>query len=242
MADESVNCSRHGDARATFVCRHLARKPGQRWFSFKPDKRNPFPDAWCSRCDSLHARQGGWPEDGETPPISVICHHCYIAGRDASAHSLEGRALDNWEAFIEAAFRDLKARQDQLTEKFDLSHHERYDWSQSTGKLVFSNGGKPAVVADFEFIGSTANTSGTWLWSWANTSHLPRMRKATGTVLELGEILDFRKLTTPLWKGDEADGWEMAAATAKLLDAPGVYRSPSDRGAAYLLIKRIRFV
>lgn len=242
MAGDSVTCGKHGDARATFVCRHLARQPAQRWFSFKPDKRNPFPDAWCSRCDAVYERQGGWTDTGKTPPIAVICHHCYIAGRDASAHSLSGRALGQWESFLRTAIEDLKAKQDRLTTEFGLSRHERFDWSQSTGKLVFSNAGKPAVIADFEFIGSTAKASGTWLWSWANTSHLPRMRKASGTVLELGELFDFRKLTTPLWKGEEVDGWEMAAATAALLHAPGVYRSSSERGASFLLIKRIRHV
>ncbi|MDX2219608.1 MAG: hypothetical protein SF172_11340 [Burkholderiales bacterium] len=240
MAGDTVSCQEHGAARATFVCTHLARKPGQRWFSFKPDKRHPFPDAWCHRCDALYERQGGWPDEGETPPISVICHHCYIAGRDKSAHSLTGRALDNWASFVGAAIFELKAKQSKLSREYDLSRHERFDWDQSTGKLVFSNAGKPAVIADFEFIGSTAKASGTWLWSWANTSHLPRMRKAATTVLELGELLDFRKLTTPLWRGDDIDGWEMAATAAHLLDAPGVYRSPSDRGASYLLIKRIR--
>lgn len=240
MAEDTVSCGTHGDARATFVCRHLARKPAQRWFSFKPGKRHPFPDAWCTRCDALYQRQGGWPDDGETPPLAVICHHCYIAGRNASAHSLSGRALDNWDAFIHAAIKDLKAKQERLTADYGLSRHERFDWSQATGQLVFSNAGTPAVIADFEFIGSTGKASGTWLWSWANTSHLPRMRKSAGTMQELGELLDFRKLTTPLWKADEVDGWEMAAATASLLCSPGVYRSASERGTSFLLIKRIR--
>lgn len=242
MSGAAVNCRQHGDAQATFVCAHLARKPAQRWFSFTPDKRHPFPDAWCSRCDVICERQGGWRDDGEKPPLAVICHHCYIAGRDASAHSLSGRALDNWEAFIRAAFRDLKDKQDQLTQAYELSRHERFDWSQSTGKLIFSNAGKPAVIADFEFIGSTADASGTWLWSWGNTSLLPGMKRKARTMLELGELMDFRKLTAPLWKAEEVDGWEMAAATAKLLDLPGVYRSRNERGTTFLLIKRIRKV
>jgi hypothetical protein len=242
MSGSPVSCGRHGPAQAAFVCRHLMQRPAQRWIAGKPDRFNPWPDAWCSACDRRFSDNGQWRDDAVSPPIAVICHYCYQDKRNQSAHSLTGRALANFEAFLHTCMEELRTRQDEMKEGFALGKHERFDWDQTTGKLVFSTQRKPEVEADIEFAGSWSRTSHTWMWAWANQSYLPRMKRVSNRVRELGEIHDFRKLTTPVWKAAESDGWEMAAATAIWMGAMGIYRSPGENGASFLVLKRLRWV
>jgi hypothetical protein len=42
----------------------------------------------------------------------------------------------------------------------------------------------------------------------------------------LGESHGLERSTTAKWRGDEHDGWEMAAATAFILRAEGAYQAP----------------
>jgi hypothetical protein len=235
-----VECASHGQAYATYICKHLVSKPKQRWFADLPEEDWPWPDAWCTKCQAIFERQGGWPEDGEEAPIALVCNHCYQDKRAESAESFSGKAGSAWKALIRDAMNELEDKQAALSEEFEISRHKRYDWSQETGELVFSNDGVPAVIASFEFIGTLSSKSGTWLWSWANFSFQEAMRTAALKLHEVGEEHDFRKLTTPKWNASEHDAWEMAALAAKLLDLPGVYKSPSENGASFLMIKDIR--
>jgi len=238
--DRLIQCAEHGAANATYICKHLAAKPAQRWFADAPEADWPWPDAWCAKCQAVHDAQGGWTDEGKEPPIALVCQHCYEAGRTLSAESLAGKQLKSWKALVRDSMNEMEDKQSTLGDTFQISRHERFDWDQKTGELVFSNAGKPAVIASVEFIGSVSTVSGTWLWAWANFSFLESMRAAVLKVRDFGEEHDYRKLTTPKWDATEHDGWEMAAVAAKLLEAPGVYRSPGKNGPLFLLIKDIR--
>ncbi|HLW84902.1 MAG TPA: hypothetical protein VKR60_06760 [Candidatus Sulfotelmatobacter sp.] len=73
-----VTCGTHGAARATYICKHLRSNPNQAWFSQQPDKKNPWPDAWCEVCERLFLKQGEWNELNEKETsIEMVCHHCY---------------------------------------------------------------------------------------------------------------------------------------------------------------------
>jgi hypothetical protein len=235
-----VQCGSHGQAYATYICKHLVSRPAQRWFADLPEADWPWPDAWCAKCQSVFDRQGGWRDDGEEPPIALVCNHCYQDKRAASAESFSGKTRSEWKSLVREAVNELEDKQAALSEEFQLSRHKRYDWNQDTGKLVFSNDGVPAVIASFEFVGTVSEKSGTWLWSWANFSFCESMRTAALRLRDLGEERDYRKLTTPKWNATQHDAWEMAALAAKLLDLPGVYRSPDNNGASFLMIKDIR--
>src|SRR5262245_8438310 len=79
MSDDAipVDCSTHGPALATFVCRHLARGTG-RGFNVFDDPDDPYPDAWCDECEAAREQAGGWDEESErVAGISLVCHRCY---------------------------------------------------------------------------------------------------------------------------------------------------------------------
>jgi hypothetical protein len=56
-----------------------------------------------------------------------------------------------------------------------------------------------------------------------------------------GEKHQYEKLTKPGWTADEADGWDMAAVTANILQSKGVYKAPdsSGNGFTFLVIQEI---
>jgi hypothetical protein len=77
-----IECRRHGRGRATYVCEHIFSNPKQEWFSDDPKSTNPWPDAWCVRCDQLYQDQGEWNDsNSEHLKIKLICHHCYESFR-----------------------------------------------------------------------------------------------------------------------------------------------------------------
>lgn len=242
MADSPppVDCGHGDEACATFVCAHLRAEPAQPWYCDYPSEDDPWPDACCAECDASLAEREERGVEGPPLDIGVVCHLCYEEARGRSAFVEEGEPLERWVALLEASRAHLRTLQDALRRDFSLSRHERWDYDQETGQLVFSNGGRPAVVAGFELAGSFSTVSRTWLWAWSNFSLLAPLRQAVLAVREHGETHRFAPLTVPKWPAEESDGWDMAAVAAKLCGARGVYRAPSANGPAFLLITSIR--
>ena len=75
---QSIDCATHGKSTATYICKHLAAKPGQKWIGGQPTPEQPWPDAWCEACNKKWELKEG---DPDRPPITVICHHCYESAR-----------------------------------------------------------------------------------------------------------------------------------------------------------------
>jgi hypothetical protein len=74
-----VHCDRHGDRREAFVCDHLLHGAGQGFFS-GDDPGNPYPDAWCSKCDQIRAIHGSseWNQKSMSlVKIRLVCGDCY---------------------------------------------------------------------------------------------------------------------------------------------------------------------
>jgi hypothetical protein len=147
-----------------------------------------------------------------------------------------------WASFVTEAYQYLTHQQDLAKQDFDLGSWERYFWDQDAGTLTFSSNGRAGVVADILIVGSISEISGTWLWSWANSSILESMSSSIRRVRSLGEERGFEKLTEANWPGDETDGWEMTAVAALLLSAKGAYRAPDEDGALFLIFTDIHRV
>ena len=141
---------------------------------------------------------------------------------------------------ISAAYVDLvtdahayaTARQDELRRDFRLHEYARWNWDQETGQLEFyaAEGGAPCVICDILFAGSVSTITNTWLWSWANPHFERRLTEDVADARLLGEARDIPQLTEPKWEADAVDGWEMTSITAFVLQAKGVYRTPTETG------------
>lgn len=237
---QRIDCPSHGEAYATYICGHLAAEPNQRWYCDYPSKDNPWPDAWCTRCQRSFQTHGEWNDrNSDVLEIQLACHCCYEEQKGASVAPLMQARRNSWDRLLQTCVLELNEKQEALNREYDLFQHERWDWNQDTGEIVFSNAGVPAVTARFQFVGSVSTVSDTWLWSWSNFYFEPHTTSRLLKVREFGEAQDFANLTVPKWPATEEDGWAMTAVAASILGAPGAYRTPGENGYTFMLLTDI---
>lgn len=150
---------------------------------------------------------------------------------------------EEYEKFADESRMYLRSKIEWTKKEFLLGEYERYDWDQDRGELVFSDGGVPKVIAKIQFVGSYSEKSGTWLWSWDNSSVLDHIKQDMLEVRKYGEKHNISKLSDSYWKADEVDAWEMTAIAANILQAKGAYRSPdSDKpGFTFMVFTDIKW-
>jgi hypothetical protein len=243
MSDEDrwIDCLEHGSTVATYVCQHLATGQGQGFHvGLDPDAPDAlWPDAWCDACETVLSKKGEWND----APVAhadfrLICSACYQKARLLNwprEHVLATAQL------LESAIPYLQARQIEIEAQYRLGSYPRYDWYQDPAELVFSDRGKPIVIADIQFVGSVSTRSESWMWSWANASLLESAKSKMRQVRTYGDTHSLLKLASAYWNADEADGWEMTAVSTFLLKAKGAYRSPDERGFTFMVMTDIRW-
>lgn len=152
------------------------------------------------------------------------------------------KAPEWYTAWREEAFRDLKAKQDQLSEVYKLGAWPRYDYDPEAATLTFSSSGDRKVVADMQAVGTTGTRD--WLWSWGN-SHLPTTASAALTqVRAFGAENKIEELTSASIKNRdlEALAWSLTAVSVRVLGGVGAYRAPSNTGSLFLILRSLQVV
>lgn len=144
-----------------------------------------------------------------------------------------------WKEFVVTAHNYLSAKQEDLIAEYKLGKYERFDWDQENGTLVFSDQGKPVVIAKVQFVGSFSSKTKAWLWAWANPSILDNVKDQLHKIQAYGEEHQYKMLTKDKWFGSESDGWDMTSITSYLLQAKGAYRTPAEAGFTYMVITDI---
>lgn len=234
--DHKVECQVHGSKAATFVCQHLALGEATGvCIGFDPE--NPlalYPDAWCAACERRRAAAGEWTDEvSEEAGIKLLCSGCYM---EACARNwIED--LDAYETLVSVCCEQLHSAQTTLIKEFGLNQWERWDWDMDKQELVFSHEGRERVIASVTFVGTYSTESSTWMWAWGNDSLPEQVREALGKVKNAGEETGFRRLTQGHWAADEQDGWHMTAYAYRVLGGLGAYRTPSDNGYVYMIIR-----
>ena len=240
-SDNKVECKTHGSADATFICQHLIGGESLGFnIGYDPETSDELhPDAWCDECEKILDSEGEWNDKSEKfADIKIVCSHCYENIRER-----------NWvqddEVFhdlICSSFRYLESKQEGFLKKYKAGEHDRWDWYQETGKLIFTHDGKPQVEADIHFFGTFSTKSDTWMWAWANKSIDEKVKASSRNVKEMGEELGLKELVAGRWTATEVDGWEMTAVLAKYLNAIGSYRTPSDTGFTYMVVTKAKWI
>jgi hypothetical protein len=77
----TVHCAKHGDKRKAYVCEHLLHGMEQGFFR-ADEEGNPYPDAWCAKCEQIRLIHGGasgeWNEASEALiKVRLVCGDCY---------------------------------------------------------------------------------------------------------------------------------------------------------------------
>lgn len=148
---------------------------------------------------------------------------------------------NNYDKFLDEVAEGFGADAEKLNKEFKLGKYGRWDADQDTGKLIFSDKGKPKVIASFQIAGSYSTYSNTWKWSWANETVDLAMKRDMNKIKEFGEKNQFKELSTAQWECDEDYAWTMTAVAGHLLKAKGAYRGQIQDGFVYLLITDIKW-
>jgi len=239
--DKKVSCNLHGSTNATFLCQHLLSEE-QIGFNQGFDPENPddlYPDAWCDKCDQVLETEGEWNDAAaKYANIKIVCALCYENIREKNWIQDD----EKYHKLIKSSFSYLQAKQERFLEKYKVDEHDRWDWDQGTGKLIFTDAGIPQVEADFHFSGSFSTSSNTWMWAWANESLDEKVKASSRELKSLGEELGLKQLAAGRWPADEFDGWEVTSLLAQKLNAIGAYRTSGDGGFTYLVVTKARWL
>ena len=127
----------------------------------------------------------------------------------------------DWAAWSRDAVQLLQKRNADWTAKWNLTGAS-YSWDLPTGKIRF-RGKDGDVIADLSCVGTASRSEATFLWSWANDAIPEAARKGIERVREFGRQNDLPLLTTSESPGGEAEGKEIVAIAARILDAEGVW-------------------
>lgn len=244
--DNFVVCGNHGRTPSTFVCRHLANGYGC-GFHDAGTEGDPWPDAWCDKCQAGFERLGEWTDENE-PKLALLCTDCYEKARERNRRLIEplrpgqlsvsdeeySELVRNAHAWCEARVADAKARW-----RFNAWANWYFDAERRILRFYDDESG-PSVVADATVIGSFSRKTNTWKWGWANEGYSEESRAASRPIQVFGEVRGIRTLSEAHWPAEEVDGWEVAQIAARLLDAEAIYRAPMEHLHFFMLLRNFR--
>jgi hypothetical protein len=240
-SESRVECLTHGSSSATFVCQHLVagEKLG---FNVAYDPEFPdeiYPDAWCNECDKILESQGEWNDISEKfSAIKLVCCRCYENLRERNWNQSDTL----FHKIVCAGFKYLEKKQKGFLKQYKVNEHERWDWYQESGLLIFTHHGVPQVEAEIHFSGTFSTQSNTWMWAWANNCLEEKIKSSSRKIRVHGEKMSLLKLASALWSGSEVDAWEMTAVLAKELNAIGAYRTKSETGYTYMVVTKAKWL
>lgn len=143
---------------------------------------------------------------------------------------------DCFEDFVHPLTHELMEKNNRFREQY--GQFARWDWDPESATLTFTDPKKPTLRIAVSVVSTTEGNS--WEWTWANRNFEPHTKVDIDKVRAFGEVNGIEKLTTAFLEADEYTGWEMTAAAAHILDAPGAYRFPRDEGGhCYLIYRKI---
>jgi hypothetical protein len=142
---------------------------------------------------------------------------------------------DCFEEFLHPLVHEAMEKNNQFQEKYGL--HARWNWDDKQSLLIFSDPERPTLYIQVSIVGTTEGSS--WEWSWANSNLKPHTKRDMEKVRDFGEANGYDKLTTAFLDADEFTGWEMTAIAVHILEAPGSYRFPTEKGYCYLIFREI---
>lgn len=249
MGDRAIRCQTHGKTPATFACRHVATGTACGFHVGATRRDEPWPDAWCDRCDEAYRAEGGvWNVVSERGlELAVLCTHCYEAARERNtrvpplSRGAAARLTDAEQAaLVHRAVHDLQALQRATNTRWGFMDLARWDFDDARGTLTFTDPHRPSLLADVVHVGSYSTRSSTFQWAWATYGDGAREAEPSARLRVFGEVRGLDRLTTANWACDEVDGWEMAALAAHMLGAEAAYRAPFDHVHWFMLLRDLR--
>lgn len=249
MSDASmrVQCERHSETAAAFVCRHLRTGIGCGFHCSDEDPDDAWPDAWCDSCEAVYFDENE-PEEMTADNLSLVCTGCYEVIRARNSRVPEtlypGQLDVDEDEFSELAryaCERCQVRQDAAVRAWSLFGSGQWFYDSLTRTIrFFDDPAAPGVVADATIVGSFSQNSHTWLWAWANAEYTESERISVEPLQTFGYVRGIPKFYKSQWPAEEIDGWEVTQIAADLFQADAVYRAPMDDLFVFMLLNRFR--
>jgi len=125
--------------------------------------------------------------------------------------------------------QDLYDLQTEFRKIYNIDSYEHWFFEHAKRAFHFQSDDGRNLYFDYVDIGSFSTKTNSWLWSWENDSTPPHVTKGLDKVRAFGKQHGYDSLTEGyLEDADEYTGWGFTAVAARLLNAIGSYRVPSD--------------
>ena len=165
--------------------------------------------------------------------------------QDAEEGALEEQAAsqvsdEEWETFVAHAKEMLTQRQDETFSAFGIETDGQYHWDMDKGEIVFTRDGRREAAATLHYVGAVAQSSGTWMWSWANTSVPEVASRRMLEVRNYGLQHGFKRLIEGEWPAEPDDGRDMTAVAAAVIGADGFFHDHVNDLSAWFLLTDFR--
>jgi hypothetical protein len=139
----------------------------------------------------------------------------------------------NFDDYKDNCLDEVSSLQDEFMELYEISSYEEWFYNHDIGAFHFkSNSGKNLY---FKYVDVGSFSTKTNTWNWDNKFTPLHVSQILEKVKSFGNTNNFEQLTKGLIDGDEYTGWAMAAISAKLLNAIGMYRVPQEHLFIYFI-------
>lgn len=142
---------------------------------------------------------------------------------------------NDWEQVYSACAGPMIVIQKAFAEQVVKGRNWFYDFGEGT--ISFGDD-----VYPMQFIGSEANSSGTWMWGWNNINGFDeKLLRLANEIKEIGEKWDYGVLTTKCFNLDEDFNGHNLSMVACVLSKENYcyYRCPHDHGAVFAAVSGV---
>lgn len=131
-------------------------------------------------------------------------------------------AAPDWAAWSREAVQTMVARNAQWPDQFGLQESPAYRWDLDKASLVLE-GPLHKVVATVCLVGTSSDSEGSFLWSWANEAIPAQHGQALEVVHDFGRANQLALLTTASIPGGRPEAMECLCIAARLQRAMGTF-------------------
>lgn len=153
----------------------------------------------------------------------------------------EAQQTTDWAAWSREAVETMMAHNAQWPRQFGLQEAPSYRWDLDKATLVLQ-APLHQVVATVCLVGTTSDSEGSFLWSWANDAIPAQHSEALQTVREFGQANDLALLTTPRIVGSRPEATECLCIAGRLQRAVGTFIDKQGDVTLYFTILHLQVV
>ncbi len=141
-----------------------------------------------------------------------------------------------FDEFVDRCYEELEDKQEKLFNTYNIGLYDSYWFDQTSSTLQFKNNDE--VLLEFKVIcvGTWAQESNTWMWSWANESFTIEIRKDGEVLKGLKEFTGYGVFEKQGFECDESMAYEVVAMAVNYLNALGMYKIPGGKSDLFVAL------